>query len=59
MWVGVGVGGLGCGCDCGRGTVNYYNTVDDISPALPITRNIAQFPKFRILKVMQDLYHQQ
>ena len=33
--------------------------VDDINPALPIIKNIPQFPEFRVLKVMQDLYHQQ
>ena len=33
--------------------------VDDINPALPIIRNMPQLPLFRVLKVMQDLYHQQ
>ena len=32
---------------------------DDINPALPIIRYIPEFPLFRVLKVMQDLYHQQ
>ena len=31
------------------------HTVDDMNPALPLIRNIPQFPKFRVLKVMQDL----
>ena len=31
----------------------------DFNPALPITRNKPSFPEFRVLKVMQDLYHQQ
>ena len=34
-------------------------TVDDINPALPIIRNIPQFPWFRVHKVVQVLYHQQ
>ena len=32
-------------------------TVDDRNPAVPII-NIPQFPQLRVLKVMQDLYHQ-
>ena len=35
-----------------------YTTVDDIHPALPITRN-AIFPQFRVFKVMQHLDHEQ
>ena len=34
-------------------------TVDDASPALPIISNIPYFPLFRVLRVMQDVYHQQ
>ena len=30
-------------------------TVDDQNPALPLKRNIPEFPKLRVLKVMQDL----
>ena len=33
-------------------------TIDDIIPALPIKMNVPLFPWFRVLKVMQDLYHQ-
>ena len=39
--------------------LNRGNTVDDINPALPRARNIQYFPEFRLLKIMQDLYHQQ
>ena len=34
-------------------------TVDDTNPALPMKRTIPQFPEFKVLKVMQDVYHQQ
>ena len=38
----------------------YSNpTIDDKNPALPRIRNVPSFPTFRVLKVMQDLYHQQ
>ena len=33
-------------------------TADDINPALPIIRNIPQFPQLRNLEVMQGLHHQ-
>ena len=36
-----------------------FTTVDDINPALPMIRNIPEFPLFGVLKVMQGLYHQQ
>ena len=38
---------------------NKGSAVDDITPAVPTKRNIPQFPWFRVLQVMQDLYHQQ
>ena len=47
------------GCFCGFYRVE---TVDDINPASPIIWNIPyipSFPEFTVLKVMQDLYHQQ
>ena len=34
------------------------STVDDTNPALPGISNIRLFPEFRVLEVMQDLYHQ-
>ena len=40
-------------------TSNNKGTVDGINPALPIIRNIPYVREFRVLKVMQDLYHQQ
>ena len=33
-------------------------TDDGQNPALPIIRNIQEFPLFRILRVMQDFVHQ-
>ena len=36
-----------------------WDAVDDIDPALPIIGNLPEFPWFRVLKVMQDSYHQQ
>ena len=33
-------------------------TVDGQNPALPIIRNIPEFPQFRVLRVMQDFVHQ-
>ena len=34
------------------------DSIDDINPKLPVIRNMPLFPQFRVLKVMQDLYHQ-
>ena len=41
------------GSDCSR-LLGTLATVDDINPALPIIRNIPDFPQFRVLKVLQD-----
>ena len=37
---------------------NGHPTVDDRNPALPIISTIPCSPEFRVLKVMQDFYHQ-
>ena len=43
----------------GLGVYRLGFRVDDINPALSMIRNTTQFPWFRVLKVMQDVYHQQ